>query len=214
MEVSDTGTGIPPAILERMWEPFFTTKGAGRGTGLGLATVRGIVEGHQGVITVQTRPGHGTTFQILLPASPGTESALSADAGANIPRGQGELILVVDDDANVRDLTSATLTGHGYRVIAAADGTEALALFAPRNLEVRVVVTDLDMPNLDGSALTRVVRTLNPSVRILTVSGSADVDDPRRRSPQAGTFLAKPFTSRALLSAIGEMLARKSFSPW
>lgn len=212
LEVIDTGTGIPPQVLERMWDPFFTTKEAGRGTGLGLATVRGIVEEHHGVITVQTRPGDGTTFQILLPASPGRECATGSAASADIPRGQGELILVADDDASVRDITSATLTGHGYRVLAAADGTEALALFAPRSLEIKVVITDLDMPNLDGSAVARVVRTMNPAVHILTVSGSADVNDPRRHSPLAGAFLAKPFTSEVLLGTIHGLLTRQIVS--
>jgi signal transduction histidine kinase len=214
IEVTDTGTGIPPEVLERMWDPFYTTKEAGRGTGLGLSTVRGIVESHQGSITVQTRPCYGTTFQILLPASPSKEAELDAAVGAVIPRGQGELILVADDDASVRDTTSAALTGHGYRVLAAADGTEALALFAPRSLEIRLVVTDLDMPNLDGSALARIVRNLNPSTRILTVSGSADAEDPRRKAPLAGAFLAKPFSREVLLGTIHELLRRKSAVPW
>jgi signal transduction histidine kinase len=214
IEVSDTGTGIPPEVIERMWDPFFTTKGADRGTGLGLATVRGIVNGQGGVITVQTRVGYGTAFQILLPASPGSECVVDAAASAAIPRGQGELILVVDDDASVRDVTGATLTDHGYRVLAAADGTEALALFAPRSLEIRAVITDLDMPNLDGSALIRVVRTLNPAIRILTISGSADVDDPRRRAPQSGKFLAKPFNAKTLLGSIHELLQSRTTAPW
>ncbi|HWA10070.1 MAG TPA: response regulator [Opitutaceae bacterium] len=211
-EVADTGTGIPPAVLTRIWDPFFTTKEAGRGTGLGLATVRGIVENHKGSITVQTQAGHGTSFQILLPAMPGTECATGPAGTSAIPRGQGELILVADDDANVRDVTSATLTDHGYRVLAAADGTEAVALFAPRSLDVKVLITDLDMPNLDGAALTRIVRTMNPTIQVVTVSGSAEANDPRRHSPLAGTFLAKPFTSELLLTTIHELLSRKSLA--
>lgn len=209
VEIIDTGTGIPPEVLARIWDPFFTTKEAGRGTGLGLATVRGIVEGHQGVITVLTKPGSGTTFQVLLPASPGNEVAKDSNATANIPRANGELILVADDDASVRDITTATLTGHGYRVLAAADGTEAVALFAPRSLEIKAVITDLDMPNLDGSALARIVRTMNPSVHMVTVSASAEPDDPRRHSPIAGTFLSKPFTSEVLLKTLHQLLGQK-----
>jgi CheY-like chemotaxis protein len=214
LEVTDTGTGIPPSVVERMWEPFFTTKEAGRGTGLGLATVRGIVNDHHGAITVQTRPGHGTTFQIFLPAAPDSKSSGEGVASVAIPRGQGELILVVDDDTNVREVTGATLVSHGYRVLAAADGAEALALFATRSLEFRMVVTDLDMPNLDGSALTKVVRALNPSVRILTVSGSSDIEDIRRRAPAFGSFLAKPFNADALLGAVHNLLNSKSAIPW
>ncbi len=206
IEVTDTGTGIPSAILERIWDPFFTTKKADHGTGLGLANVRSIIDSHKGVITVHTRSGHGTTFRILLPASPQDECAPVAAGSANIPRGQGELILIADDDPSVRDILSAILTHHGYRVLAAVDGTEALALFAPRSLDIRALITDLDMPNLDGSALRKIVCSLNPSIRILTISGAADTDDPRRRAPLAGRFLAKPFTANMLLRNIHEML--------
>jgi CheY-like chemotaxis protein len=197
-----------------MWEPFFTTKGADRGTGLGLATVRGIVEHHEGTIVVQTKPGQGTTFQIFLPASPGDEAVNSTATAATIPRGHGELILVADDDVSVRDVTAATLVGHGYRVLAASDGTEALALFAPRNLEVRAVVTDLDMPSLDGTALAKVVHALNPSVRVLTVSGSSDLEELRRRTPEFSQFIAKPFTASMLLEKIGEMLSKNTVHPF
>ena len=146
---------------------------------------------------------------MLLPASPGNEVAKDADTTAQIPRGNGELILVADDDASVRDVTSATLTGHGYRVLAAADGTEAVALFAPRSLEIKAVITDLDMPNLDGSALARIVRTMNPSVQMITVTASAEPDDPRRHSPLAGICLAKPFTSETLLKTLHQLLGQK-----
>lgn len=206
IEVADTGTGIPPQILERIWEPFFTTKEAGRGTGLGLSTVRGIVNDHGGVIKVSTGPNRGTTFRILLPALPGAEDLEPNGEAVTVPRGHGELIVVVDDDASVRDVASAALTGHGYKVLAAKDGTEALALLAPRNLEVRALVTDLDMPNLDGTTLVKIVRTLNPAIRILAVSGSAEAGQMRRPPPEAGRFLAKPFTADALLQAVHELL--------
>jgi two-component system cell cycle sensor histidine kinase/response regulator CckA len=213
IEVSDTGTGIPPAVLEHMWEPFFTTKGIDHGTGLGLATVRGIINGHEGAITVQTRSGQGTTFQILLPALPGNDSALSAVASVSAPRGHGELILVVDDDANIRDITSATLRDYGYRVLTAVDGADALALFAPRSLEIRVVVTDLDLRNLDGTALAKVVHKLNPSIRILFVSASNDEINPRRRTAYTSRFLAKPFTANSLLENIHELVQTASTPP-
>ena len=200
LDVADTGTGIPQHIVERIWEPFFTTKGAGKGTGLGLATVRSIVDDHGGVVTLHTRPGQGTTFEILLPATPGQESITHHNASGALPRGQGELVVVVDDDLSVRDVMSATLAATGYEVIAASDGAEALALLAPRNHEVRVLVTDLEMPNLDGVSLVRVVRTMNPSIRILMVSG-------RTRQPsETGRFLAKPFSANALLQAMHELL--------
>ena len=208
VEVTDTGTGIPATVLGRIWDPFFTTKDAGRGTGLGLSMVRGIVEGNRGFVAVQTRPGHGTTFQILLPASPESEAETGTSGVAMVPRGQGELILVVDDDAGVRDLSRATLTGHGYRVVAATDGIEALALFAPRSLEFRAVVADHDISNLDGSALTKVFRALNPTIQILTIGGPAGADGLRRELPGGGACLGKPFTSELLLGTIHRLLAR------
>ncbi|HWA24474.1 MAG TPA: response regulator [Lacunisphaera sp.] len=206
IEVADTGTGMPPEVLGRIWEPFFTTKAPGRGTGLGLSTVRSIVGDHHGSIVVQTQPGRGTTFQIFLPAAPEEAANASAAGPLAIPRGQGELILVADDSVQVREVTCATLVEHGYRVVAAANGTEAVALFAPRSLEVRMVVTDLDMPELDGTALVKVARTMNPAIRVLLVSGSAEVNDARRQPPPGGKFLSKPFTAEALLSTVHTLL--------
>jgi signal transduction histidine kinase len=210
LEVADSGDGIPPDILVKIWEPFFTTKAPGRGTGLGLATVRGIIKEHNGVITLQSEVGHGTSFQILLPATPGEHSSADAARVAAIPRGEGELLLVADDDASVREVTCATLTAHGYRVLAAADGTEAVGLFAMRSHEFRVIITDLDMPHLDGVALSKIAGTLNPSIRAVLVSGSAAMHDPRRAAPSNGRFLSKPFTAEELLSTVHELIAPKA----
>jgi signal transduction histidine kinase len=211
-EVTDTGTGIPPDVLARIWEPFFTTKEAGRGTGLGLSTVRAIVENHRGVVTLQTQAGRGTTFHAYFPAAPG---AAATDRPANDlrhPQGTGELVLVVDDDDNVRNIASAILTRNGYKVIAAADGAEAVALFAPRSLEVKVVVTDISMPVLDGLALLKVVRNLNPSVRVLAISGLADQEE-RFRRETTSPFLNKPFSMEALLASVNELLHPKELQP-
>ncbi len=206
IEIRDTGTGIPAEILANIWEPFFTTKGQGKGTGLGLATVRGIVKQHEGIITVQSQTGRGTTFSILLPATPGTEAAGDRVSLADVPRGRGELVLVVDDDASVREITAATLTGHGYRVLPASEGTEAVALFAPRCLEIRAVVADMDMPNLDGLALFKIVRALNPSTRVILVSGFSASPDASRQLPAGATFLAKPFNGETLLRSMHGLL--------
>lgn len=213
IEVSDTGTGIPPAIMEKIWDPFFTTKEAGRGTGLGLSTVRGIVRDHGGLIDLQTRPGSGTLFRVLLPALPDQAGSEQGASAAAIPRGSGELVLVVDDDANVREVACASLIQHGYRTLAANDGTEAVALFAPRHLEIRAVVSDLDMPGLDGTTLANIVRKLNPSVRVILSSASADAADPRRTAPEGGAFLPKPYTAETLLGTLHRLLSSSVTAP-
>src|SRR5690606_5539853 len=170
--VEDTGTGIPPDVLARMWEPFFTTKGTDKGTGLGLSTVRGIIETHSGFVTVRTEPAHGTRFRVYLPAADQSleNVALKTPAPA-VPRGMGELVLVVDDEISIRNMSATMLSRHGYRVLTAADGAEAISLFTPRSREIRLVITDLSMPNVDGAAFARVIQQLNPAVRIIAVSG-------------------------------------------
>lgn len=204
IEVEDTGSGIPVEILERIWEPFFTTKEAGRGTGLGLSTVRSIVMDHGGSAWVDTRLGRGTVFHVLLPAEPPEAIGQASAVSAHAPRGSGELVLVVDDDTSLRDITAATLSNHGYHVLAAANGSEAVALLAPRLLEVRVVIADLDMPQLDGGTLARVVESLNPAIKVLLVSASSNEEDRRRDSNMA--FLAKPFSAERLLQAVRNIL--------
>lgn len=203
LEIADTGTGMTPEILARMWEPFFTTKGAGKGTGLGLPTVRGIVQSHHGFMTLSTAPGRGTGFQIYLPAehaAPGPEPGRNA---TELPRGQGELVLVVDDESGVRDLATAILLHHGYRVLAAESGLDALALFVPRSHEIGLIVTDLNMPGLDGVAFAGIIQRLSPSTRILMMSGMApSAASGKPQPPKDAAFLPKPFNVAALLTAV------------
>ncbi len=214
LHVEDTGTGIAPEALSHIWEPFFTTKGAEQGTGLGLSTVRGIVESHKGFIALKTEPGRGTVFRVYLPAAEReTQGASMVVARPSAARGNGELVLIVDDEPQIRDITAAILSRHGYKVLIAGDGTEAVAVFASRMSEISVVVTDLRMPNLDGIGLANVVHHLNPAVRILAISGlsSGGSESEMQRFP--GSFLFKPFKAEALLEAVhallqGEPLAR------
>lgn len=206
VEVEDTGTGIPPEIVERIWEPFFTTKENGRGTGLGLSTVRGIVDDHQGFIILDTKAGRGTRFEIYLPAVPAAVAPPSEAQRPKARQGSGEFILVVDDDPNVRDVTNAIFTRNGYRVQTASDGTEALAILAQKGVEVQLVVTDVNMPNLDGIALAKIVRSLSPGTRILTITGIIDEYDRSEAAKLSGAMLIKPFTAEALLNAADELL--------
>ncbi|HYD85401.1 MAG TPA: response regulator, partial [Opitutus sp.] len=206
--VQDTGGGIPAEILPHIWEPFFTTKATGKGTGLGLSTVRGIVESHAGFTTIETVPNKGTTFRVYLPAAESTSLAPGAAATSTVmPRGTGELVLVVDDEPSIRNMAAAMLSRHGYRVLTAADGAEAVALFAPRSKEIRVVITDLSMPNLDGAALASVVHRLNPLVKIIAMSGLTPQMENERPAPQfTHAFLTKPFRPELLLTMVYDLL--------
>lgn len=220
LHVEDTGTGIPPEVLKRMWEPFFTTKESGRGTGLGLSTVRGIIENHGGFVDVSTELGRGTAFRIYLPAAEGITSENTPTPARPVTPGKGELILVVDDERHIRDMTMTILTRNGYRVILAADGAEAAVVFAQRAAEIRLVITDLHMPNLDGAMLGRALRRINPSARLLVVSGltsSLGTRAEARPEEFADAFLHKPFKPEALLAKVQELLrgaATGSTAPW
>lgn len=210
MEVEDTGTGIPAEILKQMWEPFFTTKETGKGTGLGLSTVRGIVQNHNGFIEVQTSPGHGSCFRVYLPAAP--EAPVEKGQASSVPpkAGRGELILVVDDEQHIREMVSTMLCRNGYRVILAVDGADAVSVFAQRAAEIRLVITDLHMPNLDGAMLGRAMRRINPQAKVLVVSGlsSALGNRPTDYKPEefAHAFLHKPFKPEALLRKVQELV--------
>jgi two-component system cell cycle sensor histidine kinase/response regulator CckA len=207
LHVEDTGIGIPPEALSHIWEPFFTTKTADKGTGLGLSTVRGIVDHHRGFISLKTQTGRGTTFRVYLPAA---EMPAKIDHLAPVPpatvRGNGELILIVDDEDQIRDITSAILSRNGYRVLIAGDGSEAVALFASRSSEISLVVTDMSMPNLDGAILANIVQHLNPAVKILAMSGLSSSGGESKMRQITGSFLFKPFKVEALLQAVNKLL--------
>ena len=210
LEVADTGTGIAPDVLARLWEPFVTTKSADKGTGLGLSTTRGIITNHGGFIRLDTAPGLGASFRVYLPAIVSAEDQ-PPPTTASAPRGNGELILVVDDEAPVRDLIGKLLTRHGYRVLLAGDGAEATGFFAKRATEIRLVVSDLNMPNLDGAMLARVLKRINADVRVLVVSGLSSPGQNRpgfRPEEFTGAFLRKPFKPDDLLAKVHELLLR------
>jgi two-component system cell cycle sensor histidine kinase/response regulator CckA len=204
LTVTDTGTGIPPHVLERMFEPFFTTKDVGKGTGLGLSTTLGIVKSHGGWIMVTSEPGRGTAFRVYLPASEGAPVASAAAERGALPMGHGECVLIVDDEPEIRDVARTVLETHGYRVITAGDGTEAIAIYAANRGQVDLVLVDMAMPYMDGAATIRALRKLDPAVRLIATSGLHDEDG----GPDT-PFVPKPFSAETLLTSVADVIAGK-----
>jgi PAS domain S-box-containing protein len=199
--VSDTGTGISADILDRIFEPFFTTKELGEGTGLGLSTVLGIVKSHGGFLNVTTEEGKGSEFKVYVPAQDSQE--IVEEVENTIPVGNGELILVVDDEAAIRDITKTSLESHNYKAITASNGIEAIALYAENQDKISLVLTDMVMPSMDGLTTIRTLKKINPQVKIIAVSGLVTNDKVNavyKMGIQA--FLPKPYTARQLLQTI------------
>jgi len=206
IEVADTGTGILPQIQEKIFDPFFTTKELGKGTGLGLSTSLAIVRSHGGFIRVESEVGNGSRVTVCLPATT-AQVAVDEPAVPALPRGAGELVLVVDDEASVRQITRQTLEAFGYRVLTANDGAEAVALYAARKDEIAVVLTDMMMPIMDGPASIQVMLRINPAARIIGASG-LNADGPASRASSVGIrhFLPKPYNAETLLKTMQEIL--------
>jgi len=201
--VSDTGTGIPLEIQPRIFEPFFTTKPAGQGTGLGLSTMSRIVGQHGGFVNLKSEPGRGATFEIYLPrATFMPMENTNRVSPAELPRGNGELILVVDDEESVREMVSLGLTTQGYRVIAAANGADAIALFERQAGEVRLVLLDTDMPVLNGQATIPFLRAQAPTVPIVLMSGELEA----LANADTIASLVKPFQLEELLRTVAARL--------
>lgn len=204
--VSDTGEGMTPEIRARIFEPFFTTKPEGSGTGIGLATVARIVNSHQGFMRVESEQGEGTTFEVFLPRAQQAETAGPAPSiPVELPRGNGELILVAEDERAIRDLIEEGLTAQGYRVVTAAQGEEALALFRQHAAEVRLFLTDNAMPTMDGPQAIAQVRKWAPELPIILTSGEAQTD----QNGEGVEVLAKPFSLEELVRAVTGVIADK-----
>jgi two-component system cell cycle sensor histidine kinase/response regulator CckA len=193
--------------LPRIFEPFFTTKSPDKGTGLGLSTVNNIIRHHNGHLQVQSEPGKGTRFRIYLPATAATETHAADADTAILPGGKGELILVVDDEQAVRELTKTTLENYGYRVVTAANGFIGITCFEQYMHEIMVVVSDTDMPFSNGLAAIRSMQQLKPDVHIIIASGGKQETEFFRRVDRAHlTELPKPYTVEQLLNAVAEAI--------
>jgi PAS domain S-box-containing protein len=209
--VADTGTGIPPALITRIFEPFFTTKPVGKGTGLGLSTALGIVRSHGGFINVYSEVGKGTTFKVHYPAAPDGADDEKTPEAPDLPQGDGELILVADDELAIREIIKVTLENNNYRVLAVTDGAEAVAGLAENKSEVALVIMDMAMPVMDGPAAMRALRSICPMIPILAISGRVEYSQTIEDKPEAPMkFLAKPFTTEQLLQALQVVLRRET----
>lgn len=214
IEVADTGTGMTPELVARIWDPFFTTKATGQGTGLGLATVRGIVAQHGGTITLATTLGVGTVFRVYLPAATAASTtAPAAEApAAEADSTRNELVLIVDDDTEVRKLMALSLTQWGYRVLQAKDSMEATACYLAHSADISLIIFDLDLPGQDGISLARQLQGLRPDLRVLFVTG---VDSMRNfllpPLPSGAPLLKKPFARQTLRAEVERALSVSPF---
>lgn len=211
IEIEDTGCGIDDELVEKIFDPFFTTKDIGQGTGLGLATSLAIVQSHGGSLQVDSRPPTGTRFRLCLPARTEPIELAPPDPEQPPPRGAGETILVVDDEASIRQVTKRTLESLGFKVLLAVNGAEAIALYADHQAKVALVITDMMMPVMDGAATIRALRRMNPTLPIIAASGlgASPIGDSTEPRDQPNSFLEKPFTGDTLLAAVQASLAAR-----
>jgi PAS domain S-box-containing protein len=207
IEVADTGIGIPPEIIERIFEPFFTTKELGKGTGIGLSTVMEIVKNHGGFVKVSSQVGKGSQFQVYLPAAEETEPPLTENL--QLLQGRGELILIVDDEAPIREITKTLLEINNYQALTASDGIEAIALYIQHQKEIAAVLVDLIVPVMDGATTIRTLQKINPQIKIIAINGVAG-GDRLHQELEVEAFLSKPYTAKDLLESLHQILSERS----
>jgi CheY-like chemotaxis protein len=206
--ITDTGVGMSPEIAGRIFDPFFTTKDMGKGTGLGLATSMTIVKSHHGFINVYSEPSKGTRFSIYLPSAEVEHERSTEPEKEAIPHGNGELILIVDDEENIRNVADATLSKFGYRTVTAVDGTDALAVYSQRKDEIAVVLTDMAMPYMDGHALIRALKKMDPAIKTIAMSGLIREETTAElKNLKVNAFLTKPYSAELLLTTIADVIS-------
>jgi len=206
--VQDDGVGIPLEIMDKLFDPFFSTKEPGKGTGLGLSTAHTIIKTHGGFIRVNSEPGKGSLFQLYLPAA--AEAVMVPPEPLSSPPicGQGETILVVDDEPSIRELAARLFTRHGYKVKCACDGVEALVAFGKYSGEIDLVLTDINMRNMPGNLLIQALRRMSPDLKLIAMTGADHQrDETAWREIGADAFIQKPFGSEKILSAIRDLIS-------
>ncbi|MCC5651419.1 response regulator [Nostoc sp. XA013] len=208
--VADTGMGMRSEIIDRIFEPFFTTKEIGKGTGLGLSTAKGIIQSHGGFVTVTSQVGKGTKFKVYLPAVEVAKTPLVEDL--ELFKGNGELILVVDDETRILETTKILLEIYNYRVLTASNGIEAIALYVQHEDEISVVLMDMMMPLMDGATAITTLQKINSQVKVVAVSG-LNVSEKLVKIPGVKNFIGKPYTTKELLQTLHSILVQKSTNP-
>jgi CheY-like chemotaxis protein len=204
LAVADSGCGMDAETRARIFEPFFTTKPQGKGTGLGLATVYGIVQQSGGHVRVHSELGRGTTFRIYLPQAGDAGAGVAADAPIDTAPKGSETVLLVEDDQAVRELAREVLEESGYQVFAARDGEEAIAICA-NGRAIDLLITDIVMPGMSGRAVAAAVRDLRPGTRVICMSGYTEHAD-LGLLEGAMTFMQKPFSADTMIRAVRKAL--------
>ncbi|MCB1643964.1 MAG: response regulator [Pseudomonadales bacterium] len=207
LTVSDTGTGIDHALADKIYEPFFSTKSESQGTGLGLSIVRGIIEDHGGFICLDTAPGSGTRFHLYIPANPMLSCYGQDETDTQLATGGSETLLVVEDEPQVREFTALALRKAGYTVITAIDGQQGWETFMDHRQEISLILSDIMMAKIDGAQLLKMIRTVDPHLPVILMSGYAGSQSPAKLLQEDGSyFLPKPFSSNELLRKIRDSL--------
>jgi signal transduction histidine kinase len=206
LAVRDTGTGIPPEIVQKIFDPFFTTKAEGKGTGLGLSTVQKIIENHRGILSVESEVGKGTVFRVLFPAAKAETKTAHDDSKSDALAGNGETILLVDDEHALLEMTKELLEAYNYKMLGAANGSEALNVFLQHRDKIAAVISDLHMPGLGGAELLSKIHEASPQTIGICMSGSAEGEVNPSDLPACKAFVRKPCSTKELLTVLNNLL--------
>jgi CheY-like chemotaxis protein len=214
LTVGDTGHGMTREVQERIFEPYFTTKTKGEGTGLGLSVVHGIVEGHHGFIQVRSQPGHGSKFLIDIPCIEEEDGGAQHSLDEELPHGKGEKVLVVDDEEMISSLLVRLLESLGYQAEASNSSEEALDLFLARAEEFDLVLTDMSMPGLTGVMLSKAILSIRPEIPVILCTGfSEQINEESAKRIGITSFLLKPVVKRQLAHELAHALRSTKQSP-
>ncbi len=202
VSVSDSGIGMPPNVADRIFDPFFTTKEQGKGTGLGLATCLGIIKSHEGAISVYSEPGRGTKFTFYIPAQEGVTESQIQPVGSESSAGQGQTILLIDDEESILRIAKATLEFHGYKALTAVGGANGISMFQQEQSRIDIVIVDMMMPEFDGSEVINALKGIRSNVPIIASSGLKKPEYGKGSLESTVGFLSKPYNDEHLLRIV------------